>query len=254
MDPDNSEKELARRSDAFIDQADFGQNALDVNSRLVELKPSDAMYWSRLGCCYESADRLEDAKRAFERALRIDPNRTVPRTHLKAIGVWLEAKTQVEAIFREGGEAGLRQFVNSIKDSPDIQLRLEGRKKLLEVTEGSAWDLVGLAREVGRTGAHERALGLYRKAYTSDPEVRAAAFVGAAAVLRRMGRLRRAEELCQRVLNADPHDEYALNTLGAILKDQKRDEGVCPEFGCHRGLVVFSPPWWAERSFQTRPG
>lgn len=217
-------EDFKRSSDGLIEAGDFGPQALAVNKLLTQIDSSQGQYWSRLGRCYESSGDLDKAQDAFQRVLKIDPTSSVPRRRLEEITKWRDARRQVTTVFDEEGPQALRSLIRSMKDVPGkTHLRLEGRRLLFEQTGADVWDWLGLASEVGRTGAYEQALGLYREAFIQgDPEVQAAAMVGAAAVLRRMNRSSRAEKLCRQVLESYPSDAFALRTLGAALADQKR--------------------------------
>ena len=136
---------------------------------------------------------------------------------MKEIDKWLEARSEVSAVLAEGGVAKLRELINSMKDVPDkTRLRLEGRRLLFQETGRTVWDRIGLAREYGRSGEHDQALGLYREAAgQGNPDARAAATVGAAAVFRRMDQPKRTEELCRQVLRSYPKDAFALVRWGS---------------------------------------
>jgi len=74
------EGELPAREDALILCIRAAQAvrqsalALDLCQRLVELAPENAVHRSKLGSLYQSYGRMEEAERAFERALSIDPD------------------------------------------------------------------------------------------------------------------------------------------------------------------------------------
>ncbi len=117
-------------------------------------------------------------------------------------------------------------MIKSMKDVPDkTRFRLEGMRLLFQKSDGSVRDRIGLALEYGRSGEHDQALGLYREAAgAGGPGTRAAATAGAAAVFRRMDQTKRAKQLCRQVLRSYPNDAFALNTLGAALRDQRQHD------------------------------
>jgi Flp pilus assembly protein TadD len=218
--------ELKRRSDALTEEGNFSADALRVNRRLTELDPSQAVYWSRLGSCLESADELEEARDAFRRATEAKSASPVAVSKLKQIDKQLDVRREIAALFDRGGEEALRKQINSLKNVPGKNLlRLEGRRLLYQRTNATVWDWIGLAVEVSKSGGHEQAIGLYREAAkTGKPKARSAASVGVAGVYRRMGQPKRAEALCREVLVGEPENHYALSALGAALADQKRQD------------------------------
>lgn len=225
---------LVASSDEFIAEADFGPEALEVNRRLTQIEPKNPVYWSRVGGCLKFADDLEGAGVAYVQVIKIDPDRLVARTELKQIIEWITARKEVREVYEQQGEQGLKSLVKSLKGvNGKTPLRLEGRR-LLVAESGSIHQEIGLASEYGKVGEFEQALGLFRKGAASEaPGARPAAMVGAAAVLRRMDRLDRAEKLCREVLRTYKdrnHAEYALRTLGAILADQGRREDADKAF------------------------
>ena len=58
------------RLHAMMGQLD---QAIPLYERALELQPDDALRHSVLGGCYLAADRIEDARVQFERAVEIDP-------------------------------------------------------------------------------------------------------------------------------------------------------------------------------------
>ena len=78
-----------RRSDAK-DQVDFGitvaQKGLWKEAVLhwetaVEIDPSYAAAWNNLGIGYEQLGRFDDARKAYEKALELEPNNTFIRNN-----------------------------------------------------------------------------------------------------------------------------------------------------------------------------
>jgi tetratricopeptide (TPR) repeat protein len=226
---DTSMEQLVRQSNEFVEQGYFGPEALEVNDRLTQLVPENRRFWSRFGTCLKSADRLKDAKAAYEKARSLDPRHTVARAEIKKLDRWISARSEVLGVFEEGGPKGLRASINAAKKTPGKnQFRLEGRRLLAKQPGASEFDRIGLAAELGKAREYERALGIFREAAMSDdPNARAAATTGAAKVLRMMDKPKQAEKLCRQVLVANPTGKnayYALNCLGAILSDQGRKE------------------------------
>jgi tetratricopeptide (TPR) repeat protein len=226
---EQSQEELVERSDEFIEKGYFGPEALQVNERLTELVPGNASYWSRLGGCLKSADRLDDAIKAYERARALDPSQQVARAEITALKQSIKAQNEAKAIIKREGPQGLRKSVNAAKKVHGRALFcLEGRYLLLQEPGANIFDQIGLAGALGRTGQYERALGLYRQAAESDDaEAKAAATNGAAKIMRMMGRPKQAEKLYRKVLSKDSAGKnafYALNGLGGVLKDQDRGD------------------------------
>src|SRR5687767_14747510 len=78
-----------KRSDAK-DQADFGitvarrglwREAAYRWQQAVELDPTYAAAWNNLGIGYEQLGRFDDARKAYEKALEIDPGNTFIRNN-----------------------------------------------------------------------------------------------------------------------------------------------------------------------------
>jgi tetratricopeptide (TPR) repeat protein len=214
---------LDRGSDGFTEAGDSGPRARGNKRTLTKADRESAGEWSRKGGLLKAGGELEEARKAFDRVLEIDPDHMVARNQLREIDLMLVARREVSVVFAGGSEA-LKSLIASTKNSPGkTRLRLEGRRLLNEQPGASARDRLGLAREVGRSGEHEEALDLYRKAFREGGrDVQAAALVGAAAVLRRMDQPKQAEKLCRQVLRTYPRDVPALTTLGSAMQDQNR--------------------------------
>lgn len=75
LSPGNAEyhHQLGFRLDASTDEANW-KEALLQYEKAVQLNPQNAFYWLQLARAYESAQRVEDARRAIEQAARADPN------------------------------------------------------------------------------------------------------------------------------------------------------------------------------------
>jgi Flp pilus assembly protein TadD len=76
----------AEDRNAARDQVDFGirvaqnglwREALYRWERAVELDPGYAQAWNNLAVAYEQAGRFEDARRAYETAIKLDPRNTL---------------------------------------------------------------------------------------------------------------------------------------------------------------------------------
>src|SRR5712691_10910983 len=69
--------ELERRALELMKQADFGPEAVRVNSELIELAPKQESAWTRLGRCHLEQRNFDEAVSALRAALALNPTNAV---------------------------------------------------------------------------------------------------------------------------------------------------------------------------------
>nr|ADC35906.1 hypothetical protein [uncultured bacterium 59] len=65
---------LERRATELMKQADFGPEAVRVNSEIIEQSPAHEAAWTRLGRCYLEQRQFDDAVVALRSALSLNPS------------------------------------------------------------------------------------------------------------------------------------------------------------------------------------
>ena len=73
----NDVKELERRALELMKQADFGPEAVRVNTQIVEHDPTRQSAWTRLGRCYLEQRNFDEAVTALRAALTLNPTNGV---------------------------------------------------------------------------------------------------------------------------------------------------------------------------------
>jgi len=105
--------------------------------RAAELQPASAPYWQQLGYVYHESGAYEEAREAFEHALRLDPDNTV--VHLQ----------QMESCAALGDLVCVRRADSNL-------LRLAGSNVVALRRSADAWEATGQRREA--LAAYQRVL------------------------------------------------------------------------------------------------
>ena len=72
--------ELQQRTIEYAKTGTFGAPALDANLELTRVAPGNEGGWTRLARCYMEAGRLDDASRALDAVLQLNPQNTIARS------------------------------------------------------------------------------------------------------------------------------------------------------------------------------
>jgi hypothetical protein len=83
-----------RQADAAIQlaMANRWEEAVNVNRSIIQLFPNDGDSYNRLGKALMELGRYNDAKKAYNKALELDPNNSIARKNLERLKVLAKAK------------------------------------------------------------------------------------------------------------------------------------------------------------------
>ncbi len=232
------------------------QDAVVHAGMAINIEPADASLWCTLGAAYRHADRFDDARQAYERALELRPS--YPEA-LSNLGEWCIAKRKTEeavawfdkalqssprffearlnriaALFELGRlDAALEaaeQLIADHPDSPEACLNLgnvyihagkakQGIKhyqRALELRPGYMEAHFNLATLLGSQAELANAIGYLERQIKEKGE--AVQLLGFLAAAYFADRqVVKAEEFCNRTLQRQPDNIIALVTLGSCL-------------------------------------
>jgi cytochrome c-type biogenesis protein CcmH/NrfG len=248
---------LVEESDALREQMDFGERAIEVNRRILELDPARLVTWVRLAHAMQRQERWPEAAEAWQGALRAQPDSEVAAQALAAVR---DRAAAYEELDSAGGHAQLIAIGLRARERGDDRLwrqaferavallrEWKGYDEVIAIAKGladgelyevalplfehactlrpSAPSYVMLGKNARVAGDLERSERAYRRALELDPSS-SYAKIGLGATLRRAQRPTEAEALARTVLEKAPNDTYAMNLLGAALIDQGKPEGA----------------------------
>ncbi|MEI7448421.1 MAG: tetratricopeptide repeat protein [Desulfomonile sp.] len=104
----------------------------------------------------------------------------------------------------------------------DIQSRIAGIERMLEVNPGNVEALVQLGNDYFDTGNYEKAVASYQKALSIDPR-NPDVITDMAVGYRRLGKPQDAVSAFRRALEIDPDHSIALFNMGLVLRDEVKD-------------------------------
>jgi len=118
------------------------QQAIEVNTRLVEEFTPDAEAYNRLGKAYAQLGRNSDARGAYESALKIDPTNTIAQRNATRLAA---LKDETPAMGDEGRQADPAFFIEETGKTAATTIFCDAPKATLaHVTAG---DMLGMRRE-----------------------------------------------------------------------------------------------------------
>jgi len=118
------------------------QQAIEVNTRLVEEFTPDAEAYNRLGKAYAQLGRNSDARGAYESALKIDPTNTIAQRNATRLAA---LKDETPATGDEGRQADPAFFIEETGKTAATTIFCDAPKgTLARVTTG---DMLGMRRE-----------------------------------------------------------------------------------------------------------
>lgn len=201
---------------------DWGPQALEVNTAVARLNPSDVAARTRQARCLRVAGDLDGAKVAYEGALELDPdNANILQAIQEILDEAREKRAAEEASERElaHGEAVLENlehcdealvFARRMRQaSPlDLEYTVWIYRRALELDEGRLGIAVEMAALIRRSGSSARALRIYERILEASPDYDAA-LVGKAAALLDTSRIGESLEICNSVLGRTLDEPYA---------------------------------------------
>jgi len=222
--------------------------AEDLLRRCLEANPRSSKAWTDLGEASRKKNRLDEARRSFERALQIEPSNQLALLGLAAVLAERPAGAQsgdgptpglkgasVDAAGRPGSEAVESLLLRAVRDYPDNAdlLAYLGREQdargnsaaaqqsfaeALRIDPLQVQATLGRAGHLLRTGETRRAIEEYRRAADLEP-ANMEAWRGLVLAQRESGEKKGAEASCRRCLDGNPQDPDCLELLAYLKMD-----------------------------------
>jgi tetratricopeptide (TPR) repeat protein len=168
--------------------------AVRMASAAVDTAPSLPAAWVALGQSAKLAARLDEAERAYERAIRLDGGNAVAHVGVGEL-----------RIAQNRPEEAIREFDQALKLRPALTAAQLGKGNALAFM-----------------GRNEEALAVYESALALQPRLPEAQFAAGFA-LARLGRVKEAENRYRRALVERPDFAAAWINLGSLLREQGQD-------------------------------
>lgn len=168
--------------------------AVRMASAAVAVAPGMCAAWVALGQALKSADRNNEAERAYEQAIRLDGSNAFARMGLGELKI--AAGRPEEAVHK-------------------FELTLRCQPALVAAH-------LGLGNALAAMGRNEEALGSYKRAIALRPRLPEAEFA-AGYVLARLGKSKEAETRYRRALVERPDFAAAWMNLGSLLREEGSD-------------------------------
>jgi tetratricopeptide (TPR) repeat protein len=102
--PDHDLQRLLARSDALEASNEWGDEAIEVNERIIELEPQAAHVYNRLAKSYRLASDHRTARSFYERVLDIvtdGPVASIARAGLAGVSERIDAEEEAQRVARE---------------------------------------------------------------------------------------------------------------------------------------------------------
>ena len=217
----NELRRLVARSKALADGGRWDDEAIGVNTRILELDDRIAVAYTRLGRCFQVRRNWLAARSMYQQVLAFDPTNLIASNQLAAVNEKLRDLDDAELIakiedYREAVSIGV-----AARRQGKAALAVAALKRAV-VLDPTSYALTALGAAYRASGQLEKAEAAYRRAMKLDDQP--AARVGLAAVLADQNRLTEAHKLYLQVLRADNRNVFALNGLGALLLKRGRLE------------------------------
>jgi tetratricopeptide (TPR) repeat protein len=216
-------------------QENWGEAAIEANTRILVLDPANVAALNRRARCYRERMDLSAAKEDYLHALELSPgNENIEKVLL-----------EIEETFREGRNYEKRvDEIRSIRDSAEAcaigreyknksparrRIAVEAFRQAFMLDRNKTDVLIELAaihRSLRQRAEAER---IYD--WILRRERNSAAKVGLAALYKDKKRLRDGLKLCDEVLADEPRNPYALRCRAGILSELDRGAEAADSFG-----------------------
>lgn len=146
-------RQLAERAVKLAMQSQW-QEAVEVNRQIIDLAPDDVEAWNRLGKALSELARYEEARRAYEEALRREPNNPIAQKQIKRLSLLAEAspageetrdKLEPRLLIEETGKTGIFELESPAPPATlarmaagdQVYLKIEGNALRVEDSRGT---------------------------------------------------------------------------------------------------------------------
>jgi tetratricopeptide (TPR) repeat protein len=206
----------------------------ETYARIITMAPDDADAWEHLGTWRSLQGNSEEAIRAYEQAVQLDPTRYSSRFSLAeayleneryndAVDTYqalVEASSKLDQDDLAAAYAGLADTYNNMGRYDDA---IQTSQTLLEEFEGDPEGYYQLATAYDALGRYEEAIENYQKAIDSDP-LNADYYNDLADTFREVKRYDEALEMAQQAIAMDPSLIVAYETLAQIHEEMGHPE------------------------------
>ncbi|MGH8065303.1 MAG: tetratricopeptide repeat protein [Candidatus Entotheonellia bacterium] len=220
MSSDSELSDIRQRAQSLALAGDWGETAIQLNTRMLEIDDRAADAYTRLARCFREQGRLSAAREMYTQVLTFDSGNLIARNNLAKIEKEIGQGDELSGIasiglFDEAFAVGV-----GARRRKRYALAIAALSRAVELRPGSvhAWNALGAAhRHRGdldpARSAYERALALARNVVS---------LIGLAAVAPDLRDHERAIDLYTEVLRGEPDQAYALNGLGGVYTDMGR--------------------------------
>ena len=226
------------------------EEAAELITRALELKPDDAQAHGNLGLAYQRMGKLESAERHFRQSIDLDPDKPVMWNSLGNVlrdkGQAAEAVKAYESTLRANGNYPecWANLSKALVDLGEYERAFQAVSRALQINPTVA-DFHNQIAEVYRKGSKfEQAIRAYKKSLELDPKLYES-MLGLATVYRESEDAEAALAVLERLIDMEPRHARAYTVLG-ILKEQLGEPGVAAD--CFRKSIELAPgvvsPHW----------
>lgn len=206
-------KLLNRKAKDLNSDGNWSEEAIELNTMILNLDPEDVSAYCRRGKCYRLRNDLERATEDYRRALELsaEESSTVPLIRQAITEIETETREQAERKRREAEEKERieREFREELSRQQNVLSELDECDEALAVARNA---------RVGECPDTDFAFRAYRRAVELDPS-RLAVAVEWAALLRFVGHHEQARRIYERVLSLKPDHRAARVGKAAVLVD-----------------------------------
>lgn len=240
----NELADLRKQAEALALAGEWGERAIEINTRMLELDDQAADAYTRLGRCFREQGRLDAAQEMYLQVLEFDPPNKIATNSLRRIQEALQRREAEERARRRAEENRAARAAMELRHHAAEEERARRRAEEIKTARAAAESRRQAAEERARRRAEEiqaalaaadynelmavgvsarkrRRYDLAVAALTRAVEMRPTsvhAWTALGALYRHSGELERAQESYRRAL-ALGEDPVLLVALGAVERD-----------------------------------
>lgn len=209
-------EQLISRARELALAENWGQEAININVKILELDPKVGEAYTRLARCFDEQENLLGAREMYLQVLNFEPQNKIALNGLSRIEQKLKYIDDKQLVINVNSYEEAFAIGVAARRKNDITLAIAALKRATELNP-TMYSLNALAGAYRANNDLSIAEKIYNDILSRNNNP--ASLVGLAAVYRDKGLLRQAQKLCNDVLSQNDKDVYALNCLGAICFD-----------------------------------
>lgn len=232
---DDSLKALVQEARKLRAQENWGEEAINVNTRILASDPTNIAALNRRARCHREWMNLTAAKADYERALELNSENVGVAKAIREIDEKVreehERGKRIDEVRSMGSFAEALAVGRANKDKSPARRRIavEAFRQAFRLNRERVEVLIELAAVHRSLRQRDEAERIY--AWTLRREQNSAAKVGLAAVYKDRKRLRDGLRLCDEVLAKEPRNPHALRCRAGILSELDRGAEAAESFG-----------------------